>query len=293
MVAVVPGTRRGTRRFGAGTAFGQYPRRNSTKYWHHLMHLEIPSRLVDASDGMYIGNSARQAGFMPLTATDRDKMFGMLKYNSVSSVKSGRYGRAMKRDGTNKSLTYGNANSNETMVDELCGQAIFDNYGLTHMMWWQHDDVSYTNQHSQTKMSVGVDGGFNKAEGFKHSADKSKSTANAQNGTADRGNGDQASTQSSSVADGGAGFFRASIASFSKNGVISVAHKAWDLSSHTRTATAQVTGSVDVSTTTKNLAMAFNCTGPVGGQAWWRGTPFSLQEMERMCLIDPAELFYG
>ena len=292
MVAVVPGTRRGTRRFGAGTAFGQYPRRNSTKYWHGLMHLEIPSRDVDPSGGIYIGNSARQAGFMPLDANDRDKMFGMLKYNSTSSIKSGRYGRVMKRNASS-SLTYGKANSNDTMVDELCGQAIFDNYGLTHMMWWQNDDVSYTDSHPQTKFSMGVEGGFNKEEGFKHTGDRDKSLASAQNGTANRGAGDQANTQFTSVDAGGAGLFRASIASFSKNGVINVAHKAWDLSGHTRTDTAQVTGSIDISTTTKSLAMAFNCTAPVGGQAWWRGTPFSLQEMERMCLIDPAELFYG
>ena len=291
MVAVVPGTRRGTRRFGAGTAFGQYPRRNSTKYWHRLMHLEIPSRDVDSSNAMYIGNSARQAGFIPFTADDRDKMFGMLKYNSLSSVKSGRYGRVMRRD--SGSLTYGKANSDDTMVDELCGQAIFDNHGLTHMMWWQHDHISYTNSHTKTKMGMNLKGNFNASEGFQHTGDRHASSASAQNGTSNRGSGDKANTQFTSTADGGAGLFRVSICSYSKNGVINVAHKAWDLSGHTRSATAQVTGSVDVSTTTNNLAMAFNNTAPVGGQAWWRGTPFSLQEMERMCLIDPAELFYG
>jgi hypothetical protein len=291
MVAVVPGTRRGTRRFGAGTAFGQYPRRNSTKYWHRLMYLEIPSRDVQTDGGVYIGNAARQAGFIPFSANDRDKMFGMLKYNSTSSIKSGRYGRALRRDGG--SLTYGKANSDDTMVDELCGQAIFDNHGLTHMMWWQHDDQSYSNSHTQTGMGINCAGNWNNAEGFRHYADNALSRASAQNGTSGRGFGDEANTGTGSVADGGAGLFRVSIASFSKNGVINVAHKAWDLSGHTRSDTGQVTGNIDISTTTNNLAHNFNRTAPMGGQAWWRGTPFSLQEMERMCLIDPAELFYG
>ena len=291
MVAVAPGTRRGTRRFGAGPAFGQYPRRNSTKYWHRLMHLEICSAHPDSNNGMHVGNAARQAGFVPLTSNDRDKMFGMRKADNLTSVKSGRYGRAMRRDGG--SLSYGAANSGITMVDELCGQAIFDNHGLTHMMWWQHDHIEWTNHYTKAQMSMNVKGNWNSDEGFYHAGDATKSVVFAQNGTSGRGGGDMANTQFSSVADGGAGLFRVSIVSFSKNGVINLAHKAWDFSGHTRTATAQVTGSIDISTTTWNLSMGYNNTAPVGGQAWWRGTPFSLQEMERMCLVDPAELFYG
>lgn len=291
MVAVVPGTRRGTRRFGAGPSLGQYPRRNSTKYWHRLMHLEICSAHVDSNNGMAIPNAARQAGFVPLDFTARDQMFGLYKSSGLTSVKSGRYGLTMRRDGG--SLTYGNANSGDTMVDELCGQAIFDNYGLTHMMWWQHDEQSYSNNTTNTGMNINCAGNFDNAEGFRHFANEQESRASAQNGTASRGFGDEARTQYSSVSDGGAGLTRVSIVSYSKNGVINVAHKAWDLSGHRRTGTDQVTGSIDISTTTNNLAHSFNRTAPVGGQAWWRGTPFSLQEMERMCLIDPAELFYG
>lgn len=255
------------------------------------MYLEICSAHTDSNNGMHVGNAARQAGFVPLSSNDRDKMFGMRKADNLTSVKSGRYGRVMRRNGG--ALSYGNPNSNETMVDELCGQVIFDDHGLTHLMWWQNDHIDWTNHWTQAKMSMSVAGNWNNAEGFSHSGDQRKSYAYAQNGTPNRGGGDQANTQISSVADGGAGLFRVSIASFSKNGVINVAHKAWDLSGHTRTATAQVSGSIDVSTTTHNLTMGYNNTAPVGGQAWWRGTPFSLQEMERMCLIDPAELFYG